>query len=116
MIYLACPYSHPDASVRRARFRAANRAAARLMAEGLLVFSPISHSHPIAECGELPGNWAYWEAFDRAVLGACSELRVLKVDGYQTSEGIAAEILIARELGMPVTFADPASPHCGVIG
>ena len=47
IIYLAAPYSHPDPGVRERRFRAINRAAAALIAEGRIVFSPISMSHPI---------------------------------------------------------------------
>ena len=65
MIYLACPYSHPDRTVRLARFDAANRAAGALMREGYHVFSPISHTHPIAEACELPLDFSFWEQYDR---------------------------------------------------
>ncbi len=51
MIYLASPYSHPDAVVREYRFRAACQAAASVMRSGQHVFSPIAHSHAIAEYG-----------------------------------------------------------------
>ena len=59
MIYLACPYSHPDNNVREHRFKMANRAAAKLMGEGHIIYSPISHTHPIAVEGDLPLDWAY---------------------------------------------------------
>jgi len=59
MIYLACPYSHPDSNVREYRFKMANRAAAKLMRDGHIVYSPISHTHPIAMEGDLPLDWAY---------------------------------------------------------
>ena len=61
MIYLASPYSHPDATVREARFQAACRATASLIRAGHEVFSPIAHSHPLAAFG-LPTDWSFWES------------------------------------------------------
>ena len=106
MIYIASPYSHPDPAVREARFQAACHAAAELMRQGKIVFSPISHSHGIARYG-LPKDWAYWEACDRKHLEACDELVVLTLDGWQESVGVQAEIQIARQLGKPVSFLEP---------
>ena len=110
MIYLASPYSHPDAPMREARFRDVCRAAARLMREGHVVFSPIAHGHPIAAYG-LPTDWRFWEPFDREQLERCDELVVLTLAGWRESKGVQAEIQIARELGKPVRFLDPEDPH-----
>ena len=64
MIYLASPYSHPDAVVREQRFRDVCLAAARLIRAGQIVFSPIAHSHPIASGGfGLPTGWDEAESF-----------------------------------------------------
>lgn len=109
MIYLACPYSHPDAAVRLSRFQAANIAAARLMRAGEIVFSPISHSHPMVEHG-LPGDWEFWERFDRIMLRACCEMVVLAVDGWEESRGVAAEIRLADEMDIPIRMWDPSGP------
>jgi hypothetical protein len=106
LTYLACPYSHPDRAVRVARFEAANRAAAVLMQDGHKVFSPISHTHPIAEAGDLPKGWDFWEAFDRAYLAISGKVVVLQIDGWDTSKGVAAEIQIAGEMGIPVEYVD----------
>lgn len=106
MIYLASPYSHPDPSVREQRFRAACRAAVALLHAGRVVFSPIAHSHPLAQHG-LPGNWQFWERYDRAFLERCDEVVVLMLDGWQESVGVQAEIRIARELGKPVRYLAP---------
>jgi hypothetical protein len=76
MIYLASPYSHPDAFVRERRFQAACEAAARLMQDGHHVFSPIAHSLTIAVHG-VPTDWTYWKTFDSHMLAACGELAVL---------------------------------------
>ena len=77
IIYLACPYSHTDPEIREFRFRQVNEAASRLMKMGKIVFSPISHTHPIALAGDLPLGWDYWESFDRAYLEASQEVVVL---------------------------------------
>jgi hypothetical protein len=106
LVYLATPYSHPDREVRIARFEAVNRAAAKLMRDGLHVYSPISHTHPIAEAGELPLGWEFWEQYDRAILDACCRVIVLRQPGWEYSMGVQAEIRIAEELGLPVSYID----------
>ena len=103
MIYLAQPYSHPDPAVRERRYEAACRATAALMRAGLIVFSPIAHSHPLTRYG-LPGDWQFWERYDRAHLEVCTCLAVLMLDGWKGSKGVQSEISIARQLGKPVIF------------
>jgi nucleoside 2-deoxyribosyltransferase len=106
MIYLAAPYSHPEPSVREQRFRAACIAAARLIRAGHVIFSPISHGHPIAAYG-LPTDWWFWERHDREQLAQCDEVVVLTLDGWRKSVGVQAEIRIAGELGKPVRYLTP---------
>lgn len=104
LIYLAVPYSDPDPAVREERFHVVNEAAAVLMGQGLYVFSPISHTHPIAAAGALPLGWDFWEGYDREMLSACGALVVLCLDGWNRSTGVTSEIAIAEELGLPVFF------------
>ena len=106
MIYLATPYTHPDRAVRLARFRAVNKAASLLMQQGHYVFSPISHSHPIAEEGGLPTSWEFWEKYDIEVLKMCSQVIVLMIDGWKESKGVDAEIEIAKSLGIGIVYAE----------
>jgi len=108
MIYLASPYSHPDRRVREERFRVACQAAARLMRNGEVVFSPIAHGYCIAQHG-LPTDRRFWERHDREQLTRCDEVVVLMLDGWQESEGVLAEIRIAKELGKPVRYLEPES-------
>jgi nucleoside 2-deoxyribosyltransferase len=112
MIYLCSPYTHPDPAVVQRRFDAVCRAAAELIRQGQIVFSPVAHSHPIARYG-LPGNWAFWQRQDLALLAACDELVVLKLDGWQHSRGVQAEIAAAKALGKPVAFVDPQTLCAG---
>lgn len=106
LVYLASPYSHPDAAVREARFQAVARHAAKLMRDGVNVFSPITHTHPIAQYG-LPKGWAFWERYDRVMLGVCDRLIVLKLDGWEESKGVAVEIAIMQANGKPVEYQEP---------
>lgn len=106
LTYLAIPYSHPDPAVMEKRFQTANRVAAVLMKRGVLVFSAISHSHPIALDGGLPLGFDFWEEYDRTVLSRCGDMIVVQIDGWERSKGVQAEIAIADELGIPVLFVD----------
>ena len=92
LIYLASPYM---AAARRSawqwRFCAAAWYASQLMRAGRLVFSPMAHGHPIAECG-LPGDWAYWGRHSTVMLGLSRKMVVLKLNGWRESAGVGAEM------------------------
>ena len=103
MIYLASPYNDPDPAVREKRFEAACEAAAALFRRGFLVFSPIAETHPIAKHG-VPLDWEFWQSYDREHIGHCSQVWVLTLDGWKESQGVQAEIAIARELGKPIIY------------
>ncbi len=107
MIYLACPYSHSDPAVRKARFHAACRAVAELLLAGKVVFAPVVYGHPLVAHG-VSGDWSVWSQFDRAMIERSDEVRVLALPGWDTSVGIRQEVLFARSLGKPVRFVIPA--------
>jgi len=107
MIYLATPYTHDDSRVMQSRFETACEVTARLMQEGHVVFSPIAHSHPIAISQELPRDWSFWKKIDEEFIAACEEVWVVRMDGYETSRGVQAEIHVAENLGKKVRFIDP---------
>jgi len=111
MIYMCSPYTHDDPAVRQQRFESACRAAAALIRQGKTVFCPIAHGHAICRYG-LPPNWAFWQRHDRRYLEVCSEVVVRMLDGWQQSEGVRAEIDIARALGKPVTFLSAEPDVC----
>jgi hypothetical protein len=102
-IYLAIPYT----GMEELSFNTANRIAGQLMREGHIVFSPISHSHPIAKTCELPAHWDYWREADTSFLSWCDEMRVIGLNGlWQNSKGVKAELEIALKLGKPIKFID----------
>jgi hypothetical protein len=112
MIYLACPYSHPDESVRDERFLAARRATADLIREGHTDFAPVLIGHSLVNEG-LPGDWEFWEPHDREQLEQASAVVVLMLPDWAESVGVQAEIEIARSLGLPIVFMPP--PKIGAL-
>ena len=106
IIYLATPYSHYYPEVRQQRFEIVNAVAAQLMAEGLHIFSPISHTHPIAIAGDLPKGWDFWEEYDRRILAVCGKVIVLKQPGWERSTGVQSECKIAEEMGIPIEYME----------
>jgi len=108
LIYLATPYSHPDDQVRHDRFRLAAKLGAAMMKKGMIVYSPISHTHPMAEEGSLPTDWKYWAEVDTAFLTRCTKLVVATMDGWDKSKGVYAEIQIAQALNLPIEYKTPS--------
>ena len=104
-IYLALPYS----GFEEESFEVANKIAAKLMAEGHIVFSPISHTHPIALAGDLPKGWSYWKKFDESFIEWCDQLFiiVMKNDGMKrikNSQGVNGEMILAEGASKSITY------------
>jgi hypothetical protein len=106
--YLASPHAHADPVVRRAREVLAARAAAQLMLEGVLVFSPIAHGAQIDQEGVAAIPYETWMELDLAVLGsdAVVGLIVLMLPGWETSVGVRREIKKAGERGIPTSYLE----------
>ncbi len=102
-IYLACPYSHTLESVRIQRFEDATRAAALLMRQNYIVFSPITHSHPIAIAHDLPLDFDFWKKFDKSFLEWADQMYILCIAGWSVSYGIEQELKIIKKMNKPVT-------------
>lgn len=106
IIYLAIPYTwNPTKS-----FEIANKIAADLMNEGHIVFSPISHSHPIADylSPELRINQEFWMKQDLPLLQKCDEVFVVHIGSegqtlIDESKGVQKELQRAKNLGLSIT-------------
>lgn len=112
VIYLACPYTHPDPAVRKARFDTATAVAADLIRAGHIVYSPITMTHPIdvvlAGASNTLGS-DYWVAFDEAFMEMCSEMIVVQAEGWESSSGIRREIAFFKVRKKPIRYMAP--PH-----
>lgn len=109
LVYLATPYSHDDPDVRARRFHKVNAVAAEMMRQGVHVYSPVSHGHPIALAGDLPKGWDFWQQHCRTMMSICGKMVVLMEEGWRESLGVQAEIAIAREMQVPVEFIESFS-------
>ena len=115
LIYLASPYSDPDWKVERARFYAVCDAAVKMVAAGLRVYSPIAHTHPIAERAglrgiALPKGYEFWREFDERMIAACDELWILMLDDWDDSAGVRREVEFARSIDKTVCVIEPDDP------
>lgn len=109
--YLASPYSHKDPTVRHARFRAACLATGWAIKRGLFLYSPIAHTHSVAECCELPLGFDFWEEYDTVGISSCKDLYILKIPGWEESVGVWREINIAEDLGKSMHMVESAGNH-----
>ena len=107
-MYLASPYTHPDPKVREERYVLACKKAAELMLAGKVIFCPIAHSHPIAEhmpVGKIVDG-AFWKRQDEPYVAICDEMIVYMLPGWDKSSGIAHEVRVAEQRGIPITYIE----------
>lgn len=104
MIYIASPYSHKDHSVMDQRYESVAKFAAVCISLGHKVYSPIAHNHPLAKNYALPRGFDFWLEYDLHILKRCDELYVCKIDGWEESVGVQAEIKFAVENNIPITY------------
>ena len=105
LVYLACPYSDPDPNIKQQRYMMANKVAAELLSQGILIFSPLTYSITLSQAGCHQG-WVNWKDFDLKMLSKCDRLLVLKLPGWESSRGVAEEITHAKELGLPIDWME----------
>lgn len=106
MIYLASPYSHPLEEIRQYRWSVVLKVAARLMKEGHHVFSPIVHCHDMARFFDMPTDHKFWQTYDEHMISKADALWVLRMEGWDKSNGVASEIGFAQLHQIPVHFID----------
>ena len=98
-IYLAGPYTHEDPRVMEERYRILTQIATNLVSLGYLVFSPITHSHPI----NLRLNifeFAHWRIYDLVMIAEwADEVWIVPMEGWQNSIGVTGESDFAIKIG-----------------
>jgi hypothetical protein len=106
-IFLACPYSHADASVTHDRFIQCNKVAASIIESGNVVFSQVSMSHPINLAFEGKDSAAIgklWAPVDAVFMDMMDELIILDLPGWDLSSGIKREIEFYKSRGQKVSL------------
>jgi len=104
IIYFASPYSHKDSLVVQDRVQKTSEMVAKLVSEGNVVISPIVYGHNLLQYHEMPSDWEFWKNFCQTFLRKSDEMIVYMIEGWDQSTGVLAEIDLATELGIKVTF------------
>lgn len=107
LCYLATPYSKYPAGL-QAAFEDAACLAARLLIDGVRVYSPIAHTHPLAIYGKIdPFDHAIWMPFDTAMMTKADALIVAHLATWESSRGIKEEISVFAAAGKPIYDLNP---------
>ena len=106
MIYLASPYSHVDENVRNERFHKVTKKCAQMARRGINVYSPIMHWHPAAYIHSLPTDAEFWRSSNFEHILHSTALWVLRLDGWEDSNGVREEMEFAHENRLPIVFVD----------
>lgn len=104
LVYLGTPYSKHPAGLDCAHKQTC-KAAARLMRNGARVYSPIAHSHPIADLGGLnPLDHSLWLPQEEAMMDASDELWIVQMPGWDDSYRIEQERKAFHAAGKPIKY------------
>ena len=117
LVYIASPYTLFPAG-QDAAFQEAAMITARLMTIGVKCFSPITHSHPIAQYGCIDAlDHDFWLDADVPFMEAADACCVAMLESWEASDGIAREMDFFHYSRKPVWMLDPASlkvePYAG---
>jgi hypothetical protein len=106
-IYLAIPYTGMEDE----SYELVNKACVEILRnKEFNVFSPITHSHPLAKNHGLEGDWNFWQNMDKQFIDWCDELWVVippTEDGMslvRNSVGVQAECEYAASLMKPIHY------------
>jgi hypothetical protein len=102
-LYLACPYSHADAKVRKYRLDKVTKVTTLLVGAGMSVYSPLVSTAPIERAGVRLTS-REWIRHDKPFLEAAQAMLVLTLAGWEESEGVTLEIEFMKRTRKPVLF------------
>lgn len=112
LIYIACPYSlYSDKEI---PFNAVTYTAAELLLAGNIIYSPITHTHPMATSRGLPEHFDFYQELDEFYLNRSDILAILTIEHWEDSRGIAHEMQLAQGLNKPIIYLpDPSARRKG---
>ena len=102
-VYLMVPYSGTKAE-ERFRFSVVTKYAGRLLMQGFMVFSPVTHCHPIALLHKLPGNYEFWKPYCKSWIDWADVEFILCVPGWKKAIGVKAETQIFIDMMKPIHY------------
>jgi hypothetical protein len=73
---------------------------------GEYTITGLVHHYACQEHADLGTDWNFWKNFCVEFLRKFDKLVVLKIEGWDKSRGVAAEIELASILNIPIEFID----------
>lgn len=110
-IYLATPYTHQQQKVMQRRYELAKSVVETLTDRGEVVYSPVVYCHPLVAGRDKQAkrrDFNIWRHHNMAFLRVCWELWVVQFAGFSESQGMAAEIELAKQLHLPIQWWKPS--------
>ena len=106
IIYFASPYSDSNPDVVNERYNKTCNKVAELVSQGNIVMSPIVYGHTLLQYKEMPGDWQFWKNFCESFLYKSDEMFVYKIEGWDKSTGLLAEVELAKSLNIKITYLE----------
>lgn len=104
MIFVTSPYSHVNKAIIHGRVAIVSEYMAKLLNQGISCISPIPLGTTILQFAKLPADFAFWKKLSFELIDISGELHVLMLDGWDTSEGVIAEIAYATEKKLKIIY------------
>ena len=104
LIFVSMPYSAPAARTVTMRMDIWCREMARYVLRGEPVIGVLWYHFALEHEPKLGTDWAAWKAYAEALILKSSKVRVIKVHGWDQSEGVKGEIEFAEANGIPVEY------------
>jgi len=101
LLYLGAPYSDSNPYITAIRVLPINHVVAELFKRNIMVFSPISHCHAVAQLSNLDGSYETWKHYNLLMIRKCEHFGVLELHNHWESKGLKAEWDYARSIGKP---------------
>jgi hypothetical protein len=103
-IFVAGPFNGVSEEEKQGRVNSIKLYCVKLFSEGDTPISALLMGLTFADIGGLPTNTEMWMEYCEKMLNGCDELHVLMLDGWEKSTGVAAEIEIAKRLGIEIKY------------
>ena len=103
-IFVVSPYRDERAGVTGNRVHEAAKYVAELTRKGKVCYSTVSAMHHVSVRFDLPTSWEYWKKHCEAMMANAYEVHVLCLDGWEQSEGVQAEIEIAKMFNKKIQY------------
>ena len=103
IIFVVVPYTGTETE-KQERYEYVARYIASLMNDGKQAYSPVALGHPIVQIANLPGDFEFWNEHCFGFIDICSEVHILKVDGWNHSDGVSSEIEYAKSINKDIKY------------